>query len=75
MARLSTKRRKKLPASTFGLPEERAYPMPDRKHAAVAKAYAERYATPSERARIDAKANRILHGKGTLARHARKYGR
>ena len=63
MARLTTATRKSIPSSQFGLPSQRAYPMPDRKHAAVAKAYASRYATPSEKAKIDAKANRIL-GKG-----------
>ena len=62
MARLTASTRKAIPTSKFGLPEQRAYPMPDRKHAAVAKAYASRYATPSQKARIDAKANRILHG-------------
>lgn len=60
MAKLTAAARKKIPSSKFGLPEKHAYPMPDRKHAAVAKAYAERYASPSQRARIDAKANRIL---------------
>ncbi len=37
--------------------------MPDRKHAAVAKGYAERFASPAVKAKVDAKANRIL-GKG-----------
>lgn len=63
MARLTASARKKIPSSEFGLPGSRAYPMPDRKHAAVAKAYAERYASPAQRKEIDAKANRIL-GKG-----------
>lgn len=40
-----------------------AYPMPDKAHARVAKAYASRFASPAERTKIDAKANRIL-GKG-----------
>ncbi len=60
MVTLTTKARKSLPKSTFGLPSKRAYPMPDRQHAALAKAYATRYATPGQRATIDAKANRIL---------------
>lgn len=60
MAKLTTTARKSLPKSSFGLPSQRAYPMPDRKHAALAKAYAERYASPSQRAKIDAKANRVL---------------
>lgn len=72
MARLTTRARKALPKNDFGLPGKKgaknkagrgAYPMPDKSHARVAKAYAERFASPSERAKIDAKANKIL-GKG-----------
>lgn len=37
--------------------------MPDKKHAAVAKGFAKRFASPAQQAKIDAKANRIL-GKG-----------
>lgn len=40
MTILSTKRRKGLRAKAFGLPKERKYPMPDRSHAANAKARA-----------------------------------
>ena len=40
MAKLTTKARDKLPASKFGEPGKRAYPMPDRSHAANAKARA-----------------------------------
>jgi hypothetical protein len=70
MATLSAAARKKVPTSKFGLPEKArtpsgkaesgSYPMPDKKHAAVAKAYAKRFASPAEQARINAKANRIL---------------
>lgn len=72
MARLTAKSRRRVPASETGLPSKRtkkggavtgSYPMPDRKHAAIAKAYARRFASPAQRARIDAKANKIL-GKG-----------
>ena len=74
MARLTASERKRLPKSDFGLPSKRgkggknkagkgAYPMPDKTHARVAKAYAARFASPAQRAQIDAKANRIL-GKG-----------
>jgi hypothetical protein len=38
--------------------------MPDRTHAANAKSRAAQNAPPAERARIDAKANRILKKKG-----------
>ena len=60
MAKLSVAARKKIPKEQFGLPEQRKYPMPDRKHAQVAEAYAERYATPAEKAKIDRKADRVL---------------
>ena len=66
MGKLTAAARKRIPASEFGLPNERAYPMPDRAHAANAKARAAQFATPAERKRIDAKANRIL---GKKSRH------
>ena len=40
MAKLATKSRKKVPAKDFGEPRKRAYPMPDKAHAANAKARA-----------------------------------
>lgn len=69
MAELSTKRRKGLRSSVFGLPSERKYPMPDRAHAANAKARAAQQLkkgnlTRSQYNRIVAKANRILGRKG-----------
>lgn len=68
MAVLSTKARKALPKSSFGLPGSRGYPMPDRSHAANAKARASQAVkagrmSSATKAKIDAKANRIL-GKG-----------
>ena len=68
MAELTTKRRKSLPSSTFGLPGSRRYPMPDRSHAANAKARATQMVkrgklSPASAAKIRAKANRIL-GRG-----------
>ena len=65
MAELSTKRRKGLAKSTFGLPGERKYPMPDRAHAANAKARATQMVakgklSAASAAKIRAKANRIL---------------
>lgn len=63
--KLSALARGKLPASSFGEPGRRAYPMPDRSHAANAKARArEQYnkgrLSASELKKIDAKANRKL---------------
>ena len=68
MAKLTTKTRKKLPKSDFGLPGSRKFPMPDKAHAANAKARATQGVkagtlSKSAKAKIDAKANKIL-GKG-----------
>jgi hypothetical protein len=65
MAVLTTKARKNLPKSDFGLPGSRKFPMPDRAHAANAKARASQQVakgnlSPASKAKIDAKANRIL---------------
>lgn len=70
MAILHAEERNKLSKSTFGLPGERKYPMPDRGHAANAKARATQMEkrgklSPGAKAQIFAKANRILgHGGG-----------
>jgi hypothetical protein len=65
MAKLTTKKRKSLKSSTFGLPKERKYPMPDRSHAGNAKARAQQQydkgnISKSTLNKIDAKANKIL---------------
>ena len=62
MSVLTTRQRKRLVPSTFGLTAERAYPMPDRAHAANAKARAAQSTTLSaaQRKRIVSKANTIL---------------
>jgi hypothetical protein len=65
MAKLTSKTRKKLPKSDFGLPGEKKYPMPDKSHAANAKARATQMEekgrlSPSSKQKIDAKANKIL---------------
>lgn len=65
MAKLSSKSRSKLPKSDFGMPGEKKYPMPDKSHAANAKARASQMEakgklSPSSKAKIDAKANKIL---------------
>jgi hypothetical protein len=65
MSRLSTQQLKHLPKDEFGLPASKGYPMPDRRHAANAKARARqqvkkgKLSVRAER-RIDAKADRIL---------------
>lgn len=65
MGELSGKKRKSLPKSDFGLPGSRKYPMPDKAHAVNAKARASQQVkkgnlTPSQKAKIDAKANKKL---------------
>lgn len=72
MAILSAKTRNKLKKSTFGLPGERKYPMPDKSHAANAKARATQQVkagnlSSASAAKIRAKANRILGKKGLRA--------
>ena len=66
MAELTSKRRNALPSGTFGLPGQRKYPMPDRSHAATAKARATQMVargrlSAAQAAAIRAKANRILN--------------
>lgn len=65
MAKLTNKERKGLSKSTFGLPKEKKYPMPDKSHAANAKARASQMEkkgklSESAKEKIDAKANKIL---------------
>lgn len=59
MAKLTTQERNALPASQFAGPG-RSYPIPDRAHAANAKARAAQFASPALKAKVDAKANRVL---------------
>lgn len=56
---VSAKVRKSLPASRMGKPDSDEYPMPDKRHAAIAKGFAKMHNDP-DRAEIDAKADRIL---------------
>lgn len=66
MAVLTEKQKKAVPRSQRGLPNKSgtgSYPMPDKAHAAAAKSYAARFASPAQEAQIDAKANRILGNK------------
>jgi hypothetical protein len=75
MADLTAKKREKLPAKEFGLPEKARtssakkesgnYPMPDKKHARNAKARAAQQQkagnlTKNEKQRIDRKADKVL---------------
>ncbi len=67
--KLTTKERKRLASSTFGLPEKRSYPMPDVSHARNAKArastqYKRGNLTRAEYQKIQRKANRIIRDCG-----------
>ena len=64
MAKLTASQRKKLPASKFAGPN-RSFPVPDKSHAANAKARASQAVkagrmSKAQEARVDAKANRVL---------------
>lgn len=65
MAKLKATKRNTLPKSDFGLPGEKKYPINDKAHAANAKARATQMEkkgklSSSSKAKIDAKANRVL---------------
>lgn len=74
MAKLTPAKRKKLPKKEFGLPRSRKYPLNDKSHAANAKARATQMVkkgklSPASKAKIDAKANKVL-GKSKAKRKA-----
>jgi hypothetical protein len=65
MAELTAKKRKSIPKSEYGLPDEKKYPMPDKAHARNAKSRAAQARkagnlTKDELERIDRKADKIL---------------
>lgn len=65
MTKLTTRARKKIPDSKFGLPGSRKYPIQDKAHAANAKARATQMVkkgklSPSSASKIRAKANKVL---------------
>ncbi len=68
MAKLTAANRAKISSKEFGEPKERKYPMPDRAHAANAKARASQQEkagrlSAGEKAKIDRKADAKLKGK------------
>jgi len=73
--KLSTKARNKIPASKFGMPGERKYPMPDASHARNAKARASEMEhkgrlSEGEKETIDRKADRVLGHKNVTNAHS-----
>ncbi len=53
MAKLTTKARAALQKKDFAEPSKRAYPIPDRTHAANAKARVAQHGTPAEKRQVD----------------------
>lgn len=81
MSKLTTAKRNNLSKSTFGLPGSKKYPMPDKSHAANAKARATQMVkkgklSSASASKIKAKANKVLGtptmGKLASAGRARK---
>jgi hypothetical protein len=69
MGVLASKIRNAMSSSEFGLPDKRAYPMPDRSHAANAKGRAtQQYQagnlSAADKAKVDQKADAKLKKKG-----------
>jgi hypothetical protein len=65
MTKLTTTKRKAIPTSEYGLPDQKKYPMPDREHSGNAKARASEMAikgklSHANKVKIDAKADKIL---------------
>lgn len=68
MAKLTAKRRRKIPKRKFALPGSRRFPIHDRAHAANAKARATQMAkkgkiSTSTKKKIHARANKVLRRK------------
>jgi hypothetical protein len=77
LAKLTAAARKKVPSDKFGLPKQKKYPMPDKGHAANAKARASEMEgkgilSMAQEEEIDAKANKILGKKGKAKPNVRK---
>ena len=64
MARLTAAQRRALPKSAFGVPSKApgpgSYPINDKAHAVAAKGRATQFASPAQRSKIDAKADKKL---------------
>jgi hypothetical protein len=78
MAKLTTKKRKKLPAKDFAEPKERKYPVEDKAHARNALARVSQHGTPAEKAAVRRKVHSKFPGIGiggkkrTSAKHHRR---
>ncbi len=77
MSKLDAAKRKKIPKKEFGMPGEKKYPMPDKAHAANAKARATQMEkkgklSESSKEKIDAKANKMLGKKKEMSHVSEK---
>lgn len=54
MGKITAKRRKRMKSSTFALPKERKFPIPDAAHARNALSRVSQYGSPSEVKRVKA---------------------
>jgi hypothetical protein len=52
MAKLTTKQRKRMKSSTFALPRQRAYPIPDISHARNALSRVAQFGTDAEQSKV-----------------------
>ena len=68
MAKLTSAERNSLNSSTFALPGERKYPIPDRSHAANALARVSQHGSPSEKKAVRAKVHAKYPGMGKKKR-------
>lgn len=74
MAYISKAQRERIPSSEMGLPSEHKYPVNTKKRARSAKSYASKEynagkLSKSQKAAIDRKADRKLHGAGAKHLH------
>lgn len=78
MAKLTTEQRKKMPAKEFagGKPKgdkTGSFPLNDKKHVAAAEAY-KRFASPAEKKKIDAAADKAFGKKGANGKREKPKG-
>lgn len=64
MAKLTPKKRKALPKSTFAMPAKRAYPIHDASHARNALSRVAQHGTPAEKKKVKAAVARKYPGIG-----------
>lgn len=58
MAKISSRRRKSLPKSSFAIPSQRKYPIHDKAHARNALSRVSQHGTPAQKAKVRAAVHR-----------------